>query len=178
MKNKLTAKQIATGGILLAIMILSQFLKNLSVYITGPIVNTVLIIATLSLGLVVGIILSVIAPITSFIITGSPLMAAIPWIIPAVMGGNIVICVCTYLFTKHMKGQLGLPVGLIFGSLLKAAFMAVVISKFLLVYIPTSLPEKAIEAAKYTFSVTQLITALIGSVLSYIIWKAISRIYQ
>ena len=43
-------------------MIASMFFKNLSVYITGPIVNATLIIATLTLGLVMGIILSIIAP--------------------------------------------------------------------------------------------------------------------
>ena len=45
---KITTKQIAIGGVLLALMIASQFLKNISVFITGPIVNLILIIATLS----------------------------------------------------------------------------------------------------------------------------------
>lgn len=174
-KNTLSAKQIATGGILIAIMILSQFLKNLSVYITGPIVNTVLIIATLSLGLVMGLILSVIAPVTSFFITGSPIMAAIPWIIPAVMVGNIIICVAAHIFNGKIKKAWGLPAGLAAGSVLKALFMGGVISNFLLVYVPSNLPEKAIAVAKTTFSVTQLITALIGSVLAWIIWMAVGK---
>ena len=55
-KVTISTKQIAIGGVLLAIMIGSQFFKNLSVYITGPIVNVVLVIVTLTLGLVMGII--------------------------------------------------------------------------------------------------------------------------
>lgn len=173
--KKLSTKQIVTAGVCLAIMILSQFLKNLSVYITGPIVNTCLIIATLSLGPVVGVILSIIAPVTSFFITGSPLMQAIPLIIPAVMMGNIIICLATYVCAKKIKNFAGLPVGLVLGSVLKALFMGGVISNCLLVYIPTMLPEKAIAAAKVTFSVTQLITSLIGSVLAYIIWMSAGK---
>ena len=55
---KVNTKQITTIGTLLAICIISQFFKNLSVYITGPIINTCIIIATLTTGLFGGIILS------------------------------------------------------------------------------------------------------------------------
>ncbi len=170
MKNRITARELAIGGVILAIMILSMFLKNLSVYITGPIVNVCLIIATLATGLVMGIILSIIAPIASFLITGAPIIAAIPLIMPAIMAGNIILCVCTHVFYKKIKGHFGLPVGLIAGSVLKALFMGAVISNCLLVYFPTNLPEAAIKIAKTTFSFTQLTTALIGSAVAYAIW--------
>ena len=170
MKNRITAREIAIGGVILAIMILSQFFKNMSVYITGPIVNVCLIIATLASGLLIGVILSIIAPITSFLITGAPIIAAIPLIMPAIMVGNIILCVCVHMFNRYMKNRLGLPVGLIAGSVLKALFMGVVISNCLLVYITTGLPEAAINMAKTTFSGTQLTTSLIGSAVAYVIW--------
>ena len=44
---KLTTKRLVQTAFLLAICIASQYFKNLSVYITGPIVNTTIIIATL-----------------------------------------------------------------------------------------------------------------------------------
>jgi len=175
MKNKITTKQIATGGILLALLIVSQLFKNLSVYITGPIVNAILIIATLTLGPVVGIILSIIAPITSFIITASPVMKAVPLIIPAVMVGNSILCICVHLLFKTVKKPFGLPAGLVAGVLCKALFMTVVISNCLLVYMPGSLPEKAIGIAKKTFSVTQLITGAIGAVIAFIVWIPVSK---
>lgn len=174
--KKITTKQIVIGGVLLALMIISQFFKNFSVYITGPIVNLILIIATLSVGLVMGIILSVIAPITSFLITGSPIMAGIPLIIPAVMVGNIILCVAVSFFYRKFKTSWSLPVGLIVGSLCKAAFMGAVIVKCLLplfsqnIAVPAEKLPIVVATAETTFSVTQLITALIGSALAYVIW--------
>ena len=174
--KKLTTKQIATGGVLLAIMIISMLFKNTSVYISGPIVNTCLVLATLALGPVMGIILSCIAPIASFIITGSPVVAACPYLmIPAIAIGNIIICICTYVFYKNIKKKWSLPVGLIAGSVAKAAFMGATISNFILVTFCKSLPEKAIAVAKTTFSITQLFTSLIASVLICIIWWTIGK---
>ncbi|MBO4679011.1 MAG: ECF transporter S component [Lachnospiraceae bacterium] len=172
-EKHISTKQIAIGGVLLAIMIASQFFKNLSVYITGPIVNVVLVIVTLTLGLVMGIIFSIIAPITAFLITGSPVVAAAPYLmIPSIALGNIIMCVAVYVFYKNIKNKLfiGLPAGLIVGSVLKALFMGAVISNFILPQFCTSLPEKAIAIAQKTFSVTQLITALIASALVMLIW--------
>lgn len=63
---------------MLAICLVSQFFKNLSVYITGPIINAALILTVLYAGMACGIILSIITPVTSFFITGSPVMAAYP----------------------------------------------------------------------------------------------------
>lgn len=177
MKKSLSVKQIAIGGVLLAILIASQFFKNLSVYITGPIVNAVLLIATLTLGPVVGIILSVIAPITSFIITGgSPILIGIPLIIPAIMIGNSILCVVTWFIYSKFKFKGKLEVGLVTGSLFKAAFMGAVIVKCLLplfssdITVPAEKLPMVLKTASTTFSVTQLITSLIGSVFVYIIW--------
>jgi len=176
--KKITTKQIAIGGVLLAIMIVSMFFKNLSVYITGPIVNATLIIATLTLGLVMGIILSIIAPIASFLITGSPIVAAAPFLmIPAIALGNIIMCVCVYVFYKNIKNKLaiGLPVGLITGSVLKALFMGAVISNFILVRFVNLPKPEMIKVAQKTFSITQLFTALIASAFVYVIWLAAGK---
>ena len=167
---KISTKQIAIGGVLLALMIASQFLKNISVFITGPIVNLILIIATLSVGLGMGVILSVIAPITSFLITGAPVMKAVPLIIPAVMVGNIIICVAAWFFYYRLNFKGKLPAGLVVGSVFKFLFMTAVIVKFLLPTFGTALPEKAIVVASNTFSFVQLITALIGSALACAVW--------
>ena len=179
MKNKITTKQIAIGGVLLAIMIVSQFFKTTSVFITGPIVNAVLIIATLTLGLTMGIILSIIAPITAFFITAptppAP-MAVVPhMMIPAIAFGNIILCVCVYLLYKHVKKPFGLPIGLVVGSVLKALFMGAVISNFILVRFVTMPKPEALKIAQATFSTTQLITALIASAFVYVIWLAVGR---
>lgn len=69
---KMKTRQITVTAIMLAICIASQFFKNLSVYITGPIINAALILTVLYAGLACGIILSIITPVTAFFITGSP----------------------------------------------------------------------------------------------------------
>jgi hypothetical protein len=169
---RITTKQITTTAVLLAICIVSQFFKNTSVYITGPIINACLIIAALGAGMACGIILSVITPVTSFLITGSPIMSAIPAIIPCVMIGNIILVVAVSLIAKKIKGN----AGLIAGSIVKALFMGVVIA---LVLIPSLLPEAMVPKMavfQTTFSVTQLITAAIGSVLAFVIWIPLKKV--
>ena len=177
--KKITTKQIVTAGILLGLMVVSQFFKNISVFITGPIINAILIIATLTLGPWVGIILSIIAPVTSFLITGAPIMKMVPLIIPAVMVGNIILCVATHVLYKRFKRNqtLSLPIGMAVGCVLKAAFMGGVISNCLLVYTKAvqNLKPEALAAAKVTFSGTQLITALIGSAIAYVIWLSAGK---
>lgn len=174
---KITTKQITTTAILLAICIVSQFFKNMSVYVTGPIINACLVIAVLSVGLGCALILSVITPITSFIITGSPIMAAVPIIIPCIMVGNAVLCiVISKLKNKGMSGnKIMLPASMIIGSVLKAVVMGILIS---LVILPNMLPEPMLpklNVLQVQFSLTQLITAIIGCVFAYIIWIPLKK---
>ena len=185
---KLSTRQLAQTALLLAICIASQFFKNLSVYITGPVVNTTIIIAVLAVGLWSGLFISVIAPITAFFISGSPLRAAIPLMFPAVMGGNMILAVCTWYATRYFQKKMkfigSLPAGLIAGSVLKAAFMGIVIVLILLPAFggniaarlpkPEALPG-VLATAKVTFSVTQLITSLTGSLLAYVIWMPLKK---
>lgn len=181
---KITTKQLVQTALLLAICIASQYFKNLSVYITGPIVNLTIIIATLATGLWSGILLSIIAPITAFFFTGSPIMAAIPLMFPAVMAGNAVLAVTVWHFQNKLSFKGKLPVGLIAGSVLKAVFMGVVIVLIILPIFgnniasklpnPDALP-KVLATAKVTFSITQLTTALIGSALAYVIWLPLKK---
>lgn len=172
---KLTTKQIAMTAALLAICIISQFLKNTSVFITGPIVNACIILAGLCAGLVCGIILSVITPVTAYLITGAPIMSAIPAIMPCIMIGNALLVICVCLFKNKVKGSAGLPVSMAVGCIVKALFMGIVIS---LILLPAFLPEKMqpmMGKLKNTYSLVQLITAVIGSIYAYIIWIPLKK---
>ncbi len=181
---KLTTKQLVQTALLLAICIASQFFKNLSVYLTGPIVNTTIILAVLATGLWSGILISVIAPVTAFFISGSPIMAAIPLMFPAVMGGNIILAVCVWYFEKKLHFSHMLTAGLAVGSVLKAAFMGIVIVLILLPCFGNSIASRlpkpealpgVLATARITFSLTQLVTSLTGSVLAYLIWIPLER---
>lgn len=181
---KLSTKQLVQTGLLLAVCIVSQFFKNLSVYITGPIVNTTIIIAVLAVSLWSGLLISVIAPVTAFFISGSPVMAAIPLMFPAVMGGNVILALCVWYFQNKLYFKWKLPVGLILGSGLKAAFMGILIVLVILPLFgsniaprlpkPEALPA-VLSTARVTFSVTQLITSLTGSMLACIIWIPLKK---
>lgn len=164
----MTTKKIATLGVLLAIMLVFQTLKGISPYITGPVVNLILIMTTYYFSLPSGILFSIIAPITSFLITPSPILKAMPLIVVFIGLGNAVLC----FFVNLLKNK-NLIFDLFISSTIKALFMGVMIS---LIIIPifskgTQLPEVALTTAKITFSFTQLITAYIGSLISFIVIK-------
>ncbi len=179
--KKFTVRQLAQTALLLAICIISQFFKNFSPYITGPIVNAVLIIATLTAGIYSGLAISIIAPVTAFFITGSPLIAAVPLILPLTMAGNALL-VCAAAYAK--PGKFPLAVLLIIGSIIKAAFLCITIVWIVLpAYGPgiadrlpnsNALPA-VLAAARITFSLTQLLTALAGSLIAWMVWLPLQK---
>ena len=127
---KLKTKQITVTAIMLAICIISQFFKNLSVYITGPVINAALILTAIYAGLACGIILSIITPITSFFITGMPVMAAVPALFPCIIIGNVILVVMVALLRNKFGKTAGLPVSIGIGAILKALFMGYFSSYF------------------------------------------------
>lgn len=178
MNSRNNSKKLAFAALMLAVAIASQFLKNLSVYITGPIVNVTLIMTVLYSGLGMATILSVILPLTSFIITGSPLMAMVPTIIPVVMLGNFIIVLAIFLCYSKCKTQSNskLALSLAIGSIAKAAIMGALIVFLVLPIFGGALKPQQIEVARMTFSITQLITAAIGSALSLVIWPILKKV--
>ncbi len=181
---KITTKQLVQTALLLTICIISQYFKNLSVYVTGPIVNATIILAVLAVGLYSGLLISVVAPITAFFFTGSPIMAAIPLMFPAVMLGNAVLAFVVWYCQNKLTFKSRLPLGLCAASILKAAFLGIVVVWVLLPLFgndiashlpkPEALP-KVLTTAKVTFSLTQLVTGLSGSLLAYLIWLPLRK---
>ena len=179
----LGTREIAITAVLLAICIISQIFKNLSIFITGPIINACLVIAVLAVNLPCGIILSIITPITAYFIAASPVMMMVPAIIIFIMCGNMVLVVSTqFLLKKELLKAEGLKnvrnyLLAVVCALLKGLFMGLTISLWLL---PTFIPQDSKLYAKLsvfqtTFSVYQFITACIGFVYVFIIWAALSR---
>nr|WP_297708619.1 ECF transporter S component [uncultured Butyrivibrio sp.] len=182
-KDLFGSKQIAYTAVLLAICIVSQIFKNLSVFITGPIINACIVIAVLTSGLVWGIILSVITPVTAYFIAASPVMMAVPGIIPLIMAGNAVLAIATnFLLKKDIKNGKGLRdiksyVKAVICAACKGLFMGLTISLWLLpTFIPAESPlMKKLPVFQTTFSVTQFVTACIGFVYAFIIWAVLSK---
>ena len=183
--NSFGTKQIAITAILLAICLVSQIFKSLSVFITGPVINACLLLTASLVNLPCAIALSVITPITAYFIAASPVMMVVPGIIPFIMLGNVVLVVSTHfilkkdLDTMNLDGinSLKLIIKAVLCSLLKAVFMGLTISLWLL---PTFVPEQSplrqkMTVFQYTFSVVQFITALIGFIYFVIIFVALKN---
>ncbi len=170
-------RAVTRTALLLALAIASQFLKNVSIYITGPIVNCILIIAAMYCGIGSGVFLSIVLPISSWLITASPIMSTMPVIVPCVMVGNLIYILLNWSFPRKTDSDSRRIAGHISGSIAKAAFMGLTISLLVLqIAGPSSgLPEKALNAAKLTFSLTQLITGLTGASLAFVIRKALDK---
>ena len=176
-------KQITITAILLAICIASQFFKNLSVYITGPIINACLVICTLTAGLPYGIILSIITPVTAFLITGNPLMSVVPALMPLIMAGNAVLVIVVHLMLRPAWAP-GKPLvsvqsvlAAVIASAAKGLFMGLTISLWLLPnFIPAASPlMKKLPVFQSTFSIVQFTTALIGFVYAFIVWIPLGK---
>lgn len=244
---KINTRLLCRAAILLALCIASQFLKDTSVYITGSIINTILIIATLSCGYLGAVAIALITPLTSWLITGSAVMSSYPAIVPCVMLGNVILVSCVWLFSQWLqkkfaatsKLKLSDPMfrtvilialiacalwtaimiaffstiasvlntedysslfiitliavvgvflvfvclwalaarfptawmmiaGMVIGAILKTLFMWFMI-------VQTILPANTESVIKMTFSVTQLMTALIGSALAFLVWIPLKK---
>ena len=169
-------KKITAAGALLAICIVSQLFKNFSVYITGPIINACLILAVVYCGLFWSVVIAILTPVTAFLITGAPIMKVVPAIMPLVMAGNIVLVVVFWLLVKKNVNLVKFIAGGIIGSVAKAAFMALTISYGVLavVTLPEAMQAK-LPVFRMTYSVTQLITAVIGVGYALVIWAALKK---
>lgn len=171
---KMKTRTITVTAIMVALCVVVQLFKNPgTIPITGGLINLILIIDTLYCGLVSGIILSVIAPITSFIITQSPIIAAVPMILPFIMIGNIVLVLFAWA-VRCKKLELNLlPLSLVAGSVAKWAAMTLLIVKWVLPTFGSSLAPKIYNMAAVTYSTTQLYAALVGTALACIIWPIV-----
>lgn len=176
-KTSFGVREITITAILLAICIVSQIFKSLSVFITGPIINLCLALAVTLVNLPCAITLSIITPITAFFISSSPVMMAVPAILIFIMGGNIVLVLAVHFLLKkdvlEAKGAFS-PLCYIKAAvcaLLKGLFMGLTISLWLLpTFIPAENPLQAkMSIFQTTFSVVQFATACIGFVYYFII---------
>ena len=173
---KLKTKHITVTAVMIALsIVVIQFIKaplmiaGQNVAISGALINLILIIDTLYCG----IILSVIIPVFSFILTQSPLISAVPVILPCIMIGNIVFVLFAW-FVRNKKIELNLlPLSLVVGSIAKAGIMTLLIVQWAIPQFGASLAPKMVTMAKVTYSTTQLVAALFGSFLAIIIWPIV-----
>ena len=173
---RITVKQLTQTAVLLALCVVFQTLKSISVYITGPLVNGVLILATWAVGLPGGLIIALLSPAAAFFLGATPVMNLIPVMMPVVMAGNSILV----LFV-HGFGEKQIP-GLLWGSVCKAGFLWLTVWYAVLPLFAGNIPEAKRSTmtalVRVQFSVTQLITALLGSLLAWLVWKRVGALFR
>lgn len=166
MNKRITTKQLTGTALLLALCIVFQCMKSLSVYLTGSAVNCILVIATLYYGIFSGTCIAILTPIVAYFIGATPIINMIPLMMPVIMVGNELIVLCVGVFHKKR-----LEVGMLLGSITKALFLWSAVWFAVLPMFGKNLPDVMVMTVKTTFSITQFVTAFIGSVIAWVIYK-------
>ena len=177
-------KQITITAVLLALCIISQIFKNLSIFITGPIINVCIVLAVVFANLPCGIALSIITPVTAYFIAASPVMMAVPGIIPLIMLGNAVLAVSVhFLLKKYITTTSNIYsvksiISALICALLKGICMGLTISLWLLpTFIPAESPLRGkMSVFQTTFSVYQFLTACIGFIYFFILIYPLKKV--
>lgn len=151
-------KFIVYSGIFLALAVTFQML-HLPQYITGSFVNCVLLIATHVLGVIGGITIGSLTPWIAVITGHMPF----PYMSPFIMIGNS-LYVIIFSFLKHYKTS-GYILGILIGSVIKFLWLS-----FSVRYLFEA-PSKLIQM----MSLPQLITALLGGFLAFILVKILPK---
>ncbi|MDD3394014.1 MAG: ECF transporter S component [Clostridia bacterium] len=165
-------KQLVLTALLLAMCIVFQSLKGISVYLTGSAVNALLIMATLAVGTSSGIFIALISPVIAYFMGLTPIMQMVPIMLFVVMIGNLTLVL---LASRGRREKL--PAWLALGAILKAVVLWLLVWYAVLPYFGGAVPEKMAAVVKTTFSITQLITAVIGCAIAYVIHIRVRHLY-
>lgn len=176
MKDKsVTIRQIAVAGMLLAIVILMVWAKNISGYIAGPAINAAIVIAALEVNIWCGIGFAVATPIISLFWNQASPTSVMGFntyglITIIIIIGNILYLLAAYFFRK--KKIYWFIVALIVGVVLKWGFMWAAAS---LVSLGFGLQTQVITQV---FAIMQLVTGLISVPVVAAVKLALDKIYH
>ena len=141
-------------------------------FITGPLVNLVLIVSVMTFGLASGMTVAVVSPVVAGYIGVGPVWAIVPFIIL----GNVTLVlvwhfICKMKFTRKFAIRV-------------TALVTAAVCKFLVLYIGIvqiaipyilHLTEQQAERMSALFSIIQLFTALIGGAVATAILPVIEK---
>ena len=176
MKDKKTLYIVQTA-VMLALLIAVQFFTHaFSTFITGSLVNLILLVSVLIIGYGGGLIIALVSPFCAFFMGVGP---AFIQIVPFVAVGNAIFISIAWLFRKFitapdMKKKRAAIIGLVLAGLVKMLFLWIGLVTFMLPMIPgLNAAKQSIIGAAFTWP--QIITALIGSALALLIVPLIRR---
>ena len=191
MKTKKRILWITQTAMLLGLTVAAQyyltgvlgFNQYASQLVVGSLVNMFLILATLMCGFFSGFSISVLAPFISLLINRMPH----PWMIPFVALGNLTLVFVFWMICESkLLGKIfsvNWAAASVIGSFLKFGVLWLGVTKIFVNFIlknDTALPAQKISnitaLVSFNYSFPQLTTALIGCVLVYAIYPAITKV--
>ncbi len=156
-------RTLVTTGIMLAMALVFQLgFAQFSQPLVGPLVNMTLFLTVVLVGMPAGILVGCCTPLAAFALGIMPMLP----IVPVVMLGNTLLVLAFRWVRKLVKAPLGDIVAVGAGAVLKFAVLAIAIRTIL----PMILP-KVPPALVQTFSLPQLLTALVGGALAIIMLR-------
>ncbi|MEA3398732.1 MAG: iron hydrogenase [Patescibacteria group bacterium] len=164
--NKVVVQFLGLAGV----AIILPFLINLQ-WVTGPIVNAILIITLFMVGIRSALVLCLIPSMMA--LAGGLLPGVLAPIIPFIMIGNVILVLSVDWFYNNFKnGAQGYWLGVLIGASLKFTFLYLSVDFISGLIIKQELAAKIAQMMSWT----QLATALTGGMLAWVIIKYLKRI--
>ncbi|WP_066499386.1 ECF transporter S component [Abyssisolibacter fermentans] len=167
MKNTNNIKKLVQASIFLAFAIILQLIGRTFVQINplliGPLICTVILLTTYSCGLLFGILISILIPVTAIPLgaLASPLIPFAPFIVI----GNILFAVGFAITMK--KGTIGLCTGIILATLVKVLFLSFSATK-LIYMLKLDISVQSAKMIGMAFTAPQILISLIGGAVAVI----------
>ena len=135
--------------------------------ITGSIVNMLLITSVMVCGLSSGVCVAILSPVAAKFFGIGPLISLIPFIIM----GNLTLVLIWYFLGNQKKHYIFALFG---GAFAKYLVLYIGIVKFAIPVL-LNLPEKQASIISNMFSISQLMTALLGGILALLIYPRLKK---
>ena len=161
-------------ALLIAVQYLTSFLGNQ--YVTGSLVNLILIVAVMTCGLYSGAAVSLVSPFFAFLLNIGPKFIQL---IPFIALGNFTLVLVWYLMAgrREESGSVGKFVAVVVAAIAKFLVLYLGIVKIALPFLLT-LPEPAAKAMSLTFSYPQLVTAGVGGIIALAILPTLTKVIK
>ena len=171
---------ITQTAVMLALLIVVQFVtKPFTQYVTGSLVNLILLVSVFMIGIYGGLAVALISPFLAFIVGAGP---GFIQIVPVIAIGNAIFILVAGIVRKPMLmpgAKKGFPVvlGLVVASIVKTLFLWIGVVLIALPLIP-GLKQAQVNMISTMFTWPQLITALIGSALAIIVIPLLKQAFK
>ncbi len=144
-------------------------------YITGSLVNCVLAVAALFGGVWSGAVVACISPFCAFLLGVGPKLIQI---VPCIALGNLSFVVILYLLLQRAEKPWLKAGALVVGAFAKFLVLFVAVVKVVIPALANTLKPPQVATFTTMFSWPQLVTALIGGALAYLILPVLKKAIQ